>query len=76
MEARWERDNKFVLIEKGLSVDHDGAHVYSVETNAFDSGPWPEGWARSVPCSDIERSHILFESVASWADENGYTMVG
>lgn len=76
MEARWEREEKFVLIEKGLSVGHDGGHVYSIETNVFDSGTWPEGWHRIVPCLDTELSRPLFESVANWADVNGYKLVG
>ena len=70
---KWVLDDKFVHIEKGVSVD-SGKPVLFVSSNAFEEH-LPLEWRAQIAQSDTVAVDQLVRSVAKWAQSNGYQEV-
>lgn len=71
---RWERDENFVEIVSGHSVDVQNA-AWHINTN-LDFKDLPVEFRKQVPTTNEEGYKELERSVSRWAERNGYQLVG
>ena len=69
--TKWQKEDKFVEIEEGFSVDIGGPAVW-VSSNAFPQGQMFLEWRASVPRADEQKVQELIRSVQRWASSHGY----